>query len=228
MAQKVVGLLLTVICICIITRADKHERVWQTGTVLDTGSESFTTYGGTTTQGHVDDNGNVSATSTRSSWSHKRETVAIEGEEYIYVVSHVLSWRWSKEIKLVVGATLEYAIDGDKLILRDSKAREFKMHIDKTILKKKPVAVSSPQVNAQVITTPEIPNYSLVVVKSEPAGSEITVDNKYVGNTPSTIRMTSGEHTISLVKDGFKPWQRSMTVNAGGNISIDANLEKIP
>ena len=226
MAQKIVALVLTLICTGVVALADKQERVWQTGTVLDMESESFTTYGGTTTHGRIDDYGNVSATSTRSSWDHKRETVAIEGNEYIYVVSHVLSWRWSKEIKLVVGAPIEYAVDGDKLILRDSKGREFKMHIDKTILKKRPV--SPPKASEQVITTPDTPNYSVVVVKSTPPGAEITIDNKYVGSTPSTIRLTSGEHTISVSKDGLKPWRRTMMVTPDGDITIDATLEKIP
>lgn len=126
------------------------------------------TYGGTTTHGRVDNNGNVSATTTQSTWNHERETLAIEGSEYIYVVSHVLSWRWSKEVKLVVGGTVEYAIDGGNLVVLDNKGREFKMHIDKTILKKKPVITPPPDPKGQVVTAPQIPNYSTVVIKSTP------------------------------------------------------------
>jgi len=228
MAQRILGLLLTLVCLSVSTHADKAARIWQTGTVLDMESESFTTYGGTTTNGRVDDHGNVSATTTRSSWNHERETVAIEGTEFIYVVSHVLSWLWSKEVKLVVGGTVEYAIDGDKLILLDNKGREFKMRIDKTILKKKPVPASQPKASEQVISTPDVPNYSVVVIKSTPPDAEITVDSKYVGSTPSTIRLTTGEHTISVTKDGLKPWQRTMIVTPNGNITINATLDRVP
>jgi hypothetical protein len=221
-------LLIALLFLSVPAFADKHERFWQTGTILDMESERFTTYGGTTTQGRVDDNGNINATSTRSSWNHKRETLAIEGKEYIYVVSHVLSWRWSKEVKLVVGGTVEYAIDGDNLIILDDKTREFKMHIDKTILKRKPAPVSAQKPGEQRITTPDVPNYSVVLIKSTPPAADITVDGKYVGSTPSTIRLPTGEHTISVTKDGLKAWQRTMSITPNGNITIDAILEKIP
>lgn len=227
MAQRVIVLLIALACLSVSTFA-YHERIWQTGTVLDMESEHFTTYGGATTQGRVDNNGNVNATTTQSTWNHRRETLAIEGNEYIYVVSHVLSWRWSKEVKLVVGGTVEYAIDDDELIVRDDKGREFKMHIDKTILKKKPVSVSTPRPSNQVITTPDIPNYSIVVIKSTPQGADIAVDGKFVGSTPSTLRLPVGEHTISVTRDGLKPWQRAMTITPDGNITIDATLEKVP
>ncbi len=228
MSKRVVVLLVALLCLSMPTFADKHKRIWQTGTVLDMGSESFTTYGGTTTQGRVDNNGNVHATTTPSTWNHERETLAIEGNEYIYVVSHVLSWRWSKEVKLVVGGTVEYAIDGGDLVLLDNKGREFKMHIDKTILKRKPVPVSPVRATEQIITTPDVRNYSVVVIKSTPPGADITVDGKYVGSTPSTIRLTVGEHEISIAKEGLKPWQRTMTITPNGDITIDASLEKIP
>lgn len=69
---------------------------------------------------------------------------------------------------------------------------------------------------------------STVVIKSAPDGADITVDGKYVGSTPSTMKLSPGDHTISVEKSGFKTWQRTMSVSAGGNISIDATLEKTP
>jgi hypothetical protein len=75
------------------------QRNWQMGTLLDTDRQSFTTYGGSRTTGRVDDYGNIEATSTQSSWNHDYYSFSIDGGKYIYVVSHVLSWRWSKEAK---------------------------------------------------------------------------------------------------------------------------------
>lgn len=69
---------------------------------------------------------------------------------------------------------------------------------------------------------------STVVIRSTPDGADITVDGKYVGGTPSTVKLSPGDHTISVEKAGFKTWQRTMSVSAGGNISIDATLEKTP
>jgi hypothetical protein len=66
------------------------------------------------------------------------------------------------------------------------------------------------------------------VLKSDPAGADVTLDGKYMGSTPSTVRLTSGDHTVLIEKAGYKPWQRTVTVNPGGIVSIDAALEKNP
>lgn len=65
-----------------------------------------------------------------------------------------------------------------------------------------------------------------IVVKSTPQGCDINVDGKWMGSTPSTIRLTPGDHNISIEKDEMRPWQRTMTVAAGGSSTIDATLEK--
>ena len=65
-----------------------------------------------------------------------------------------------------------------------------------------------------------------VIVKSTPPGCDINVDGKYMGSTPSTIQLTPGEHLVSVEKENLTPWQRTMTVTAGGNSTIDATLVK--
>ena len=72
------------------------------------------------------------------------------------------------------------------------------------------------------------PNLSAVAIKSAPDGAEITIDGKLMGTTPSTIQLSSGDHIVVLEKSGFKTWQRTITVNAGGSINLEANLEKSP
>jgi PEGA domain len=64
-----------------------------------------------------------------------------------------------------------------------------------------------------------------VIVKSTPPGCDINVDGKYMGSTPSTIQLAPGQHEVSIEKDELRPWQRTMTVTAGGS-SIDATLVK--
>jgi hypothetical protein len=41
-----------------------------------------------------------------------------------------------------------------------------------------------------------------IAVTSNPLGCEIQLDGKFVGNTPSTIGVSSGEHTIDISKTG--------------------------
>ena len=69
---------------------------------------------------------------------------------------------------------------------------------------------------------------SAVTIKSTPDGADITVDDKFVGTTPSTIQLVPGEHKIAVSKSGFKPWERTMTVNPNGSVNLNAELEKLP
>lgn len=67
-----------------------------------------------------------------------------------------------------------------------------------------------------------------VVIKSDPVGVEITVGDKFMGTTQSTLKLAPGEHTISLSKSGYKEWKRTITLNPGSEITLDASLEKLP
>jgi len=70
------------------------------------------------------------------------------------------------------------------------------------------------------------PALSTVDLKSTPDGAEITVDEKFMGSTPSSLRLAVGDHKIKLGKSGFKTWERTMTVNAGATATVNATLEK--
>jgi hypothetical protein len=67
---------------------------------------------------------------------------------------------------------------------------------------------------------------STVEVKSTPDGAEITVDDKFMGNTPSSLRLSVGDHKIKLEKSGFKTWERTLTVGAGETATVAPALEK--
>ena len=67
-------------------------------------------------------------------------------------------------------------------------------------------------------------NNAEVAIASTPGGADIEVDGAFVGNTPSTITVTAGNHTITLKKEGFSTWERPIKVS-GGNIHISADLQ---
>ena len=69
---------------------------------------------------------------------------------------------------------------------------------------------------------------SSVIVKSTPDGAEITVDEKFLGTTPSTVQLSPGEHRIVILKAGFRSWERTMTISPNGSVNLDVSLEKIP
>jgi PEGA domain len=70
--------------------------------------------------------------------------------------------------------------------------------------------------------------FSSVTIKSIPDGAEISIDGNFAGFTPSTLRLKFGEHRISIKQAGYVLWERTMTLSAGGNITVDATLEKVP
>ncbi len=69
---------------------------------------------------------------------------------------------------------------------------------------------------------------SSVAIKSNPDSTEIYLDGKFVGSTPTTVRIGPGDHILVLERQGFKQWLRYLTVTPGGNVTVDATLEKTP
>ena len=64
-------------------------------------------------------------------------------------------------------------------------------------------------------------------VSSTPGGADIEVDGAFVGNTPSDVQVTDGDHTITVKKAGFKDWERKMKVSGGSSVHLNADLEKV-
>jgi len=61
---------------------------------------------------------------------------------------------------------------------------------------------------------------------SDPTGADIEVDGSFVGNTPSDVQVTEGDHTVTVKKTGFKDWERKLKVTGGSNVHLNAALEK--
>jgi hypothetical protein len=71
-----------------------------------------------------------------------------------------------------------------------------------------------------------VPALAVIEIKSTPDVAEITIDDKYMGTTPSTVRLGPGDHDVKLEKSGFKPWEKTLTVTAGASASVNASLEQ--
>ncbi len=121
-----------------------------------------------------------------------------------------------KDITIPKGTEITAYINGDIPLdpVRFKKA-EFKPTIDATVAPGSTAPATS--VDSSV---------SSVDVKSSPDGAEITIDDKYMGSTPSTLKLTPGDHKIRLEKAGFKVWERTLALGAGGNANINATLDK--
>jgi hypothetical protein len=57
-------------------------------------------------------------------------------------------------------------------------------------------------------------------------GADIMLDGKFAGSTPSTFQMKSGDHSVRVELSGFVPWEKSLTITAGGQITLNANLQR--
>lgn len=66
-----------------------------------------------------------------------------------------------------------------------------------------------------------------VTITSEGAGAEIELDGQFVGSTPTTLDINEGVHKIT-VKNGGKVWERSIRLNAGGSVTVNASFDQNP
>ena len=125
-----------------------------------------------------------------------------------------------KDITIPKGTEITAYINGD--IPLDPKK-----FVAQTVAPEVP-AVAQPTTDASATQPPTaaVAQLSTVDIKSTPDGVEITVDDKFMGSTPSSLRLAVGDHKIKLEKSGFKTWERTMTVSGGATATLDATLEK--
>jgi diacylglycerol kinase family enzyme len=64
-----------------------------------------------------------------------------------------------------------------------------------------------------------------ISVSSTPDKADIEIDGNFVGNTPSSIEVAPGTHSVTVRKAGYQPWQRNVKVS-GGTVNIAAELQR--
>jgi len=67
-----------------------------------------------------------------------------------------------------------------------------------------------------------------VTVSSDPAGAEIYVDGKFVGQTPSTIELPAGAHHVEVKSRGKQDWTRDLEVLKDSQLTLHPVLESSP
>lgn len=68
---------------------------------------------------------------------------------------------------------------------------------------------------------------AMIALVSTPAGADVNVDGAFVGNSPATLKLKPGKHTISVTMTGYKGWSRELTVLGGSQVNLGATLEKV-
>jgi hypothetical protein len=76
---------------------------------------------------------------------------------------------------------------------------------------------------AKFMTPAALPVISSLQITSQPSKAEIWLDGSFVGSTPSEIRVSEGEHTITISKAGCRTWERTLMVS-NGKMRVAATL----
>ena len=61
-----------------------------------------------------------------------------------------------------------------------------------------------------------------VAIASEPAGTDIYIDGKFVGQTPSTVHLAAGLHHVEVRAQGKQTWERDLDVLKDSQLTLHA------
>lgn len=64
----------------------------------------------------------------------------------------------------------------------------------------------------------------LQVVSSVP-DADVYIDGKFVGNAPSTVPLSAGEHVVEVRASKFAEWKRTISVTEGSDLNVKAALQ---
>lgn len=78
----------------------------------------------------------------------------------------------------------------------------------------------------RTLTIPALtPKYGAINVAFTPIGSQISVDDKAVGSSPTVIRdVLAGKHSVTVSKDGYEPYTGHITVAEGETAELQGKL----
>lgn len=102
------------------------------------------------------------------------------------------------------------------------KDREFvPVGITTSVSKGAQDAAASPQ------AAPAKDDAGSVAVNTTPEGAEVSVDGSFYGNSPVTLKLKPGKHTVKVQMSGYKEWSREVSTDAGTEARLNATLEKV-
>lgn len=93
----------------------------------------------------------------------------------------------------------------------------------------KAAPAAAPVADASAAPTPTVTvaeAEAVIALVSTPPGADVNIDDAFVGNTPATLKLKPGKHTIKVSMTGYKDWSREMTVLSGSQVSLTATMEK--
>ncbi len=122
--------------------AVEKKRDWQQGKLLDSeresvylGSTTTSSGGGSRSGGYSLPNYGGTVNSSSSAEYGVRVAYVIETEKYVYVANRLMKRRRSKEPRLIVNAPVTFAVEKQKVFVKDEDGREFEAQLVKQVLR---------------------------------------------------------------------------------------------
>lgn len=72
---------------------------------------------------------------------------------------------------------------------------------------------------------PERPTQALLVLRSNVVGDQVTINGKQYGATRLDLKLDPGRYEVTISKPGFKPWNRTVALEAGNEMTLVGELE---
>ncbi|MGE5321626.1 MAG: PEGA domain-containing protein [Actinomycetota bacterium] len=105
------------------------------------------------------------------------------------------------------------------------KGTEITAYVASDVVLDKARFVDQPAAASEASPSAAVSALTNVAIASTPPGADVEVDGKFVGDTPATIELAAGDHTIKISKTGYQTWNRTLTAS-GGSVSLNADLEQ--
>ncbi|HJJ30647.1 MAG TPA: PEGA domain-containing protein [Methanocorpusculum sp.] len=77
------------------------------------------------------------------------------------------------------------------------------------------------------VTLVKIQTDGYLDISSDPSGASVRIDGSYYGTTPLTVSVPAGSHTVSVAKNGYSGWTKSVSVSSGATTNVYATLSKV-
>jgi hypothetical protein len=63
-------------------------------------------------------------------------------------------------------------------------------------------------------------------INSSPKGANVAIDGTFMGNTPASLKLSPGDHSVTVSLGGYKDWVTAVTIVSGSTVPVRAELEK--
>jgi len=159
-----------------------------------------------------------------SSMKHSALVVEVKPGETLFLEMVILTGTWRG------GGRLITAPDADaQATVKKLKPLDRKWILDQRVtfdLETKSGPTEEIEAKPTDVAENPAPASCVVWVNSSPEAADVELDGKFVGNTPTTLRLEPGDYTITVKKAGYDDWERTLTALADNELRLFAELTK--